>query len=564
MVFIDRFNHLHGANTQTSPFLLSEKSLTVLNGANVSRELGSILKDTGYVQVEAIIEASNSILGMFDFVQIPGTQKMLATVNNSADTATQLFYFTNVSTTVDVSSASGQLVISVTSTADFLVGDSITLAKGTANAETRVIDTISAGVSITVTVNLTNTHAVGVAVEQTWTEITAAESTFTIANTDVEMESFIAHCFLVGHNGTSFLPIGSLTGTTFSTSTNVTNMPQGRYIKRYRDRLYVANARSGGTDFPFRVYFSSVPSAGAITWTPASDFIDVDYSDEITGLGVNWDKLIIFTKKRAYFYDQQQMKQLWARGCSNHRTIVNSGIFMIWTDTDGVWLSQNGGQPQEISGFIRDFIKAGTPNNFFAEVVDEEYNLYVGAVTVNGVTYSNTMLTFNIPTQTWRWRELAQDMTMFATFDDSGSTRLYMGNTTGRVYDKAKYTDTTVYSSDAAINTATDGTAIHSEFELAPFFIEPDKYKGLDSLIAYSERAAGLRMQYRVLDRNARIMTEYKTIGTLTSFSNEFKISGKAKPGTMLQIKGTEFSTLPYWSFFGARYNVIPLGKKHD
>ena len=215
---------------------------------------------------------------------------------------------------------------------------------------------------------------------------------------NVEMEDFIGYCFFVGYGATDgFLPVGSLTGTTFSTSVNVTSMPGAKYIVRFRDRLYIGNCDITGTPYPYRVYYSSVPSAGAITWTPATDFLDVDYSEEITGLSENWDRLMVFTEYSVYTYDQDQKKKVWDLG-GYHRTIKNYGEYMFFANMDNVWLS-TGGYPQAIGGKVRDFIRGTDMRSAFAEVVDEEYHLYLGNVTVNGISYANCALIYDIPTQ---------------------------------------------------------------------------------------------------------------------------------------------------------------------
>src|SRR5690606_18510045 len=97
--------------------------------------------------------------------------------------------------------------------------------------------------------------------------------------------------------------VGSLTNETFSTTANVTDMPQARYITRYRDRMYVANLKIGSTLQPYRVVFSSVPVSGTLSWTPATDFFDVDYGQAITGLGSAFNRLMIFTDSSAWSYD---------------------------------------------------------------------------------------------------------------------------------------------------------------------------------------------------------------------------------------------------------------------
>jgi len=62
------------------------------------------------------------------------------------------------STTVDADSASGGTTLNVTATTGFEVGETIEIGYGTAREETGVIASISAGVSLTLTANLTYTH----------------------------------------------------------------------------------------------------------------------------------------------------------------------------------------------------------------------------------------------------------------------------------------------------------------------------------------------------------------------------------------------------------------------
>ncbi len=493
MTFINSFSHIGGMNSQASPFLLAPNSQALLMGANVTYEPGAILKCPGYYRKVTTAQAGKNVGGAFDFIQIPGTQKLLYTCNDSTDDDTQLFY------------------------------------------------------------DNSGTPA----------EITAAETAWAnFANISVEMESFIAHCFFAGYGSVDgHLPVGSLTGTTFSTSTNVTNMAQGKYIKRYRDRLYVANCRSGGTNYPYRVYFSSVPSSGAITWTPATDYIDVDYSEEITGLYVNWDLLIIFTEERAYYYNQQTLKKLWDRGCTAHRTVKNNGMDMFFVNRDGAWTSRNAGEPQNISGEVLNWFRNGNTANMFAEVTDEEYNVNVGDVTVRDVAYTNVVLTYNAPFQSWRGVELADDIQIFAKFSNktNDSTRLYMGDDNGVIFDQAKYTDTTVYATHGAVSSISDGTAINSEVDFPPIVINPELYKTLREMIALAERAQGVKLLYRIIDTATQDTSPYKPLMQLTKYINRENLAILA--GSILQIKMTEHGKSPYWKVYGLLYDLIAVGK---
>ncbi len=71
----------------------------------------------------------------------------------------------NTGSTVTTQSASGQKVVSTTTTTNYAVGDRVILDRGNTQEEEGKIDSIQAGVSITLLVNLTYTHAIGVVIE---------------------------------------------------------------------------------------------------------------------------------------------------------------------------------------------------------------------------------------------------------------------------------------------------------------------------------------------------------------------------------------------------------------
>jgi hypothetical protein len=76
---------------------------------------------------------------------------------------TSMDYICGRNTTVDANSASGQKVLNVASTTGFLAGQSVIIGYTTANEEILTIDTIQAGVSLTMTANLGFTHTAAAA-----------------------------------------------------------------------------------------------------------------------------------------------------------------------------------------------------------------------------------------------------------------------------------------------------------------------------------------------------------------------------------------------------------------
>lgn len=391
-----------------------------------------------------------------------------------------------------------------------------------------------------------------------WTEVTAAETAWANkAGINVEMEDFVGYCLMVGWGATDgFLPPASLTGTTFSTSTNVTNMPNAKFIKRYRDRIFIGNCDISATAYPFRVYYSTVPVAGSLTWTVATNWFDVDYSEAITGLESNWDRLMVFTEYSAYMVTGVSplvKKKVWDVGCSNHRTLKNSGQYMIWANRDGVWMSAGAQDPVNVSAKVNDFIDFSNMTNAFAEVVDEEYHLYLGSVTVNGVSYSNLALILDIPSQTWRWHEYYDGFSIFAKFYTGGQDYLWMGATDGEVHKLGKYTDSTLVSTD-------DGQPINSWFQTGAIsFGTPAERKELKKVFAYADKAQGLFLKARVVDANNQAVTAFKPLGELTKFINEFQVN--PDKGNYIQIEGVENGSNEYWSLFGLTFDVNLDGK---
>lgn len=492
---IELTNMLDGMNAGLSPLLQPITAPTMLLGCNVHRKLGAITKDIGSVRVSTQIQDNKTIGGMYDFHQNPSTQKFLVTVDDATSDDTQLFYKT------------------------------------------------PAGA---------------------WTEIAAAETAWAnVAGAKVEIVGFIGYAFFVGYSDVDgFLPVGSLTDTTFSTVTNVTDMPQAKYILKFNDRLLLLNVRYGGTDYPFRAVVSSIPTAGAITWDTAGaptsstgGFFDVGFEHQIMGGGMLGRNAIIFTEYESFIYTGSSLDPAWTVGCSSHRTIKSTSAYMIWVNNDGIWIS-TGGQPQNVGGNVADFIKAASMRSSFATLVDEIYSLYLGNVTVDGVSYSNLEINLHIPTSTFWLREYASPLAMFAPFNDSGKIRKYMGDTDGNVWNKSKYTDSTIYNSDFYIDSNNQGSAINSAFELPPIRITnlSDQQKVL-KFTAMAERAQGLKIQGRVIDQNTRILTPYKPMAEITKFLETFDVN--IYDGCLIQFQGTEYGSNPYWSFYGIESESI-------
>lgn len=91
-----------------------------------------------------------------------------------------------------------------------------------------------------------------------------AQSRSYTAAQSFEVERFLDMLFVV--NGLTDAP-ESYTGSAWSTTTNVTDMPKAKYIKEYNQRLYLFNINIPvGGSFASRVWFSDLIKNGTIKW----------------------------------------------------------------------------------------------------------------------------------------------------------------------------------------------------------------------------------------------------------------------------------------------------------
>jgi len=467
--------------TEVSHFLVDDNQLVVCCGVNPSYKKGRLLKDTGYSKIGSVIESGKSFTGLHDFRQSPTVKRMLATINNSGNTALQLF-----------SSSGGA-----------------------------------------------------------WTEITQAETDWLgYEDARVEMEDFIGHCFFVGYDAIDdvFLPNRTLTGSTFAT-TNTTSMPGAKLVKRYRNRLYLGNCYNAAAQ-TYRVYFSSVPSAGTITWDTSLNFFDVDFSEQITGLESVWDRLFVFTEFSTYMYNQDENKKAWDVGCINNRTIQSYGTRLVFADASNIWYSENGANPQPMGNSILELLRNGLANSasWSASIIDREYSIYLGNTSANGTSYANCLATFSFETGQWRWRELANAVAVVAKYTNStGISFLWLGSTAGVVYQKSKYTDSVPVWGD-------DGVAVSAVWRTKAYDMgDPSIQKQVVGIMAYAETGQNMKLRYRVYDSNQEVVMPFTDAGAMQNIVQFFPANVK---GHFIQFEGREFSKLKGFSFDGFTIQV--------
>jgi len=366
----------------------------------------------------------------------------------------------------------------------------------------------------------------------------------TYAGSQPDMENYLGKTFIVGYqSGTTFLPNATINGTTFSTAdSDLTNMPQGKYIVRYRDLLYVLHAKESGTVYPSRAYYCDEPSSMAISWTVSTNFIEFGYDDgdQITGAAEALDRLIVFKHFSMWKYDESTRKKIAEIGCDSFRSIVKIDKILYWFNRNGFY-RWRGASPELISAKAQEFIDAIDPSKLDNVVASKyygfEYRAFIGNVTVQGITYNNAWFCFDTRREKCYIRCTYDDVKSVAEYVEAGKKRTYFGNDNGYVMKFAEKIDE-VYDDD--------GNEIDSFFITKNFdHGVPESVKFTNHMTVFTKNAVGMNV---VVDSDNK--DEFKETNKQILNNNvdtlDFSVSGNR-----CRYKFYEKSSSKSWEFEG-------------
>jgi len=329
-----------------------------------------------------------------------------------------------------------------------------------------------------------------------WITISGISTTWdTYANSQPDMENYLSRTFIVGYkSGTDFLPNATINATTFATSdgTNLTGMPQGKFIVRYRDLIHVLYAKTGGNTYPTRGYYCDEPTAGAIAWTGiTTNFVEYGYDDgdSITGGAEALDRLIVFKTNSMWKYDESSAEQIADIGCDSHRSIQKVNKILYWYNRDGFW-RWRGAQPELISAKAQPFIDAMDQTTLTSVVAVPyngfEYRAFIGTVTVEGITYTNAWFCWDTRREKCYIRCTADVVKSACMYTEDGIRRAYFGDNDGFVYKFATKVDN-VYSDD--------GNEIDSFFiTKALDYGAPEVKKIVNNMTVFTKNSIGMKV----------------------------------------------------------------------
>lgn len=267
-----------------------------------------------------------------------------------------------------------------------------------------------------------------------WSAISGGSS-FT-ADAKFRFTTFLDYVFMVNSANDAIKSWDGNTGNSWGT-TNLTSAPSGKFIDVYKDRVLVA----GTTANPDRVYKSSLPSSGTISWDTTNDWVDVNPEDgqNITALANNGTYELIWKERAFYRWNGKALEPdlIYDIGCTSQESVATRNGVTFFFNPYGIYIT-NGGRPQVISRPIQRWIDA-ISGSYFTEVsgaVDEDnYYCSIGDVTVDGESFTNVVLVYSISRQRWRIYTYGEEIRYMARYtDSSGLFAIVAGNDDGDVW----------------------------------------------------------------------------------------------------------------------------------
>lgn len=245
-----------------------------------------------------------------------------------------------------------------------------------------------------------------------------------------------------------------------SAMTVVSGLTGAKFIKRFQNYCILANVKVSGIRYPSRFYWSAYRSISS--WDSA-DWIEVskDDGDEITGLKVLGDRLVIYKENSIYiilFTGDADMPFLMQKsnsivGCIapySIQEVDNGHIFMA---QDGIYYF-DGMNSYKMSDKISDTFYGlnGLKFNIASSIYQKKKNRYWLSVASGTSLQNNFVLTWNSYLNTWSKHTGISASAMSIFMVDGTDERPYFADYLGYAYRMDTGTDDYPSNGIAAIN----------------------------------------------------------------------------------------------------------------
>lgn len=306
----------------------------------------------------------------------------------------------------------------------------------------------------------------------------------------------------------------------------------------YKNRIYLSGDTSGDGNAS-RLYFSSViSSAGNITWTPTTDFVDINPGDgeNITALKRFSLEILIFKPNFIYRFrtSSTDPDPLIKIGTRSQESVVE-GKKGLYFHHDAGFFKYAGNYPIEISRPISDIVSA-IPFSQFANIVswNDSDHIYwsVGNLTVTEAGLSDTWKNVVL-----RYTESSEIWTIYSLASDVRRGMIYINNS---VYSQVVADDNGIVSTFDSGKTDL-GEMIKYKIRTKWYnWEEVAARKVIQELVVICEKAQAMDIMYQVDEDTA-----WQTIGQLKKMINFFDNLSIRFHRIRFKITGTSRSESP-------------------
>jgi len=371
----------------------------------------------------------------------------------------------------------------------------------------------------------------------------AAQSNIWSGVTDVHSETYLDEFFAVNLEKatTNYDPDGG----GWTTTRNVTGAPKAKYIQSFQARLFLGHCKIGSTYHRSRIYYSTLPVSGAITWDTTEgtgSYIDVrtDDGDYIMGLSESGNRMLVFKLNSLHRLsidsagNQTLVQVPDAPGTSAQRSIINiAGRTYYFNPTYGI-LEYDGASARPISLAVHDYIRGiQAPESVVAWSDGFVYWLYVGAVTHpndSDLNLTKGIICYDTTTNTYTVGEVANVVTAADSWYNSNEVETFIGDNAGRVleWDRSTKSD--------------NGTDISLRARTKIYWdASPALVKLYEKALIYADPQGSLKVTYRVVNRQG--YGDWQEMKGLDNLIEEINISPRYGEGRGIQFEFSESSS---------------------
>lgn len=172
-----------------------------------------------------------------------------------------------------------------------------------------------------------------------------------------------------------------------------------KHLATYKGRLYAGNVIQGTKTHQTRVIYSDVSG---------EDFPDNNYFDDmgepIIALREFSGALFVFTENKVAYYDEYKLTPLNANGgTTNAETVQVTESRLLWYNRGGVYMYAGGTEGVLISRPVDKWLDEVSDALVVTGGLDYKgrYCLYIGDATVDGDSYSDVILRYDVLINAW-------------------------------------------------------------------------------------------------------------------------------------------------------------------